>query len=143
MTIEACLQLLRITSTPTKTGIKRAFRRAALACHPDTKGTDEEFIKIKRAYDKLMKLDDNTLKRYRQPATDSTYHPNDSYDPFCDPDYEHRTFFMPDKKLEDFERASRAKRCKICHGLGHITKNTAPEKGFLGLERRLCKCQWL
>lgn len=143
MTIESCLQLLHLTSTPTKAAIKRAFRQAALAYHPDTKGSDEEFIKIKHAYDTLMKLDDNALKRYRPPATSSTYQSNGSYDPFCDPEYEHRTFFMPDKKLEGFERAAHAKRCTICHGLGYITKNTAPEKGFLGLERRLCKCQWL
>lgn len=141
MTIEACLKLLGVTDKPSKTAIKKAFRQAALKHHPDKRGTDTEFIRVKTAYDTLMALSNDELARYTAPPQPANSSGN--YDPFDDPDYEKRVFFQPENQLaEGFERKLRAKNCPHCGGYGFVTKNTDPSKGFLGRERRLCKCQW-
>lgn len=139
MTIDTCLTLLGIKGKPTKTAVKRAFRQAALKHHPDKRGTDSQFIQIKTAYDTLMALSADELTKHEVRETT----PSDTYDPFTDPDYNKRVFFEPENpNTEGFERKLRAKGCPHCDGYGFMTKNTDPSKGFLGRERRLCKCQW-
>jgi DnaJ-class molecular chaperone len=145
MTIEASLTVLQLDSSPTRTDIKRAFRKAALEYHPDVRGSDVAFIQIKEAYDALMELSDDALARIRQTPKYATQASNTtgSYDPFADPYYDERHFAQPDNPAtEGFERQLRAKGCPHCGGFGFITKNIHPEKGFLGRERRFCKCQW-
>lgn len=140
MTINECLKLLDITGKPTKTAVKKAFRQAALKHHPDTRGSDKEFIHIKVAYDTLMALSADELERHSGHGTTTI---TSTYDPFNDPDYDKRVFFTPENpNTEGFERKLRAKGCPHCDGYGFITKNTDPSKGFMGRERRLCKCQW-
>lgn len=141
MTIDACLKTLGITGKPTKTAVKKAFRQAALRHHPDARGSDSEFIRIKTAYDTLMALSAEELAKY---GTRETPPASGHYDPFNDPDYDKRAFFEPDNpNTEGFERKLRAKGCPHCGGYGFVTKNTDPSKGFMGRERRLCKCQWV
>lgn len=138
MTIQQCLSLLEVDGTPTKAAIKKAFRQAALKYHPDKRGSDKQFIKIKEAYDNLMSLPSDELVKYQ--IQDS---PDGKYDPFDDLDYKKRIFFTPDNPAtEGFERKVRAKGCPYCGGYGFKTKNTDPSKGFMGRETRLCKCQW-
>lgn len=139
MTLAECLQLLGVSGKPTKLAIKKAFRLAALRYHPDTKGSDKEFIRLRTAYDKLMALKTDELARVSPVETSSSAR----YDPFFDPNYQDRRFFEPENRAtEGFERSLRARGCVICHGMGCITKNTNPTKGFMGRERRYCKCQW-
>ena len=141
MTIDACLKTLGITGKPTKTAVKKAFRQAALRHHPDARGSDSEFIRIKTAYDTLMALSAEELAKY---GTRKSPPASGHYDPFNDPDYNRRIFFEPDNpNAEGFERKLRAKGCPHCGGYGFVTKNTDPSKGFMGRERRLCKCQWV
>lgn len=136
-----CLRLLGVSGKPTKIAIKKAFRQAALRYHPDsTNGSDKEFIRLRTAYEKLLTLKSDELAII-QPTDTSSPTP---YDPFADPNYSDQIFFEPENSaLEGFERSLRAKGCAICRGVGFITKNTSPGKGFLGRERRYCKCQWL
>lgn len=69
--------------------------------------------------------------------------PCGTYDPFTDPEYDKLVFFeLENPNTEGFGRKLRAKGCPHCDGYGFVTKNTDPSKGFLGHERRLCKCQW-
>lgn len=141
MTIEACLAILDIQETPTKTVIKKAFRKAARLHHPDTRGSDAQFIKVKLAYDTLMSATSEELSQYPKPVQKTTA--SGRYDPFTDPDYASRQFFVPENPAtEGFERKLRAKNCPHCGGYGFVTKNTNPAKGFAGRETRLCKCQW-
>jgi DnaJ-class molecular chaperone len=141
MTIDACLTLLGIKGKPTRAAVKKAFRQAALKHHPDKRGTDTEFIRIKTAYDTLMALSAEELAKYEALETPP---PSGHYDPFIDSDYNIRTFFEPDNpNVEGFERKLRARGCPHCGGYGFVTKNTDPAKGFMGRERRLCKCQWV
>ncbi len=141
MTIDSCVATLGLEGKLTRTGVKKAFRQAALKHHPDARGSDTEFIKVKVAYDTLMALSADELANYKSNAAPTTS--SGSYDPFADPDYDKRTFFTPENpNTEGFERKLRAKGCAHCHEFGFITKNTDPSKGFLGRERRLCKCQW-
>ncbi|NCU30920.1 J domain-containing protein [Candidatus Saccharibacteria bacterium] len=135
-----CLQLLGINSKPTKAVIKKAFRQAALNYHPDTKGTDKEFIHLKSAYDKLMALTSEELANIPFSGSDHIA----QYNPFNDSLYNERVFFQPDNPAtEGFERKLRARGCPYCSGMGYVTKNTDPSKGFIGRERRYCKCQWV
>ena len=139
MTIEESLKLLNINEKPTKTAIKKAFRQAATKYHPDKQGSSEEFIKIKVAYDTLMATSTDKLTQYKVYSADN----QEKYDPFMDLDYDSREFFEPESPAtEGFERKLRAKGCKHCGEFGFVTKNVDPSKGFLGRERRLCKCQW-
>ena len=143
MTIKEAVAHLNLPANITKADIKKAYRLSAQVDHPDKKGTAEAFRRTKQAYDLLMKtpLDDirQTIKQATKQKSTKT-----SYDPFADPDYDRRNFFQPDNpKIEGLERSIRAGNCPHCHGLGYITKNTDPNRGFLGLETRLCKCQWL
>lgn len=142
MTIPDCLKLLELSGTPTKAAIKKAFRKAALKYHPDTRGSNTQFIAIKTAYDMLLSLSAEGLAQYT-PVTPST-HASGHYDPFSDAAYDQRLFFQPDNPAtEGFERKLRAKNCPYCDGYGFVIKNTNPSKGFIGRERRLCKCQWI
>jgi curved DNA-binding protein CbpA len=139
MTTAECLRLLGVSGKPTKVAIKKAFRLAVLRYHPDTKGSDKEFIRLRTAYDKLMALKSDELARVTLAETPCSV----GYDPFLDVSYHHRRFFEPENRAtEGFERSLRARGCPICHGMGYITKNTNPTKGFMGRERRYCKCQW-
>ena len=141
MTIDACLKTLSITGKPTKAAIKKAYRQAALKHHPDARGSDNEFIRIKTAHDTLMALSAEELAKYDVRAAPP---PSGRYNPFTDPDYDKRVFFEPENpNAEGFERKLRAKGCPHCDGYGFVTKNTNPAKGFMGRERRLCKCQWV
>lgn len=141
MTTAESLKILEITGTPTKAAIKKAFRKAALQHHPDARGTNQRFIAIKTAYDTLMSLSSEELAHHQ--LARATPNTGGQYDPFADPDYDKRTFFMPENPAtEGYERKLRAKSCPHCKGYGVITKNINPSKGFLGRERRLCKCQW-
>lgn len=140
MTIDECLKLLSVTERPTRAAVKKAFRQAALKHHPDTRGSDKEFIRVKVAYDTLMALPTDELERHSSP-NETTDTP--AYNPFNDLDYDKRTFFSPENlSTEGFERKLRAKGCPHCDGYGFVTKNTDPSRGFMGRERRLCKCQW-
>lgn len=140
MTATEYLRLLGIADKPTKAAIKRAFRQAAPRHHPDAKGTDKDFIKLKKAYDRLMSLSDDELARLNVAKPDL----GGRYDPFNDPDYNSRVFFSPDNPAtEGFERKLRARGCPHCRALGHVTKNVDPAKGFMGRETRLCRCQWV
>ena len=141
MTIEDSVVALGIKTKLSKVTVKKAFRQAALKHHPDARGSDTEFIKVKVAYDTLMALSSDELARYEPHAKTAT--PSGGYDPFTDPNYDKRIFFTPENpNTEGFERKLRAKGCPYCHEFGFITKNTDPSKGFMGRERRLCKCQW-
>lgn len=140
MTIKESLEILEITGKPTKAAVKRAFRQAALKHHPDKKGSSKTFQRVKKAYDTLIALSKEELDKYSVPVKPAA----NIYDPFEDPFYSERVFFTPDNPaLEGFERKVRANNCPYCGSLGFFTKNTAPEKGFMGLERRLCRCQWV
>lgn len=142
MNTSDCLRLLSIEGTPTKIVVKKAFRKAALRYHPDTRGSNVDFIRIKTAYDTLMALSSEELARI-SPIKNTPSVPGNHYDPFSDPDYGSHVFFEPENPAtEGFERKLRAKHCPYCHELGFITKNVDPSKGFMGRERRLCKCQW-
>lgn len=141
MTITDSLKLLGLSGAPTKVTLKKAFRKAALKYHPDTRGSNAQFIAIKTAYDTLMALSAEELS-VCVPVKNTT-RTTEHYDPFDDIHYSERTFFEPDKPAaEGYERKLRAKNCKHCGGFGFVTKNTDPAKGFLGRERRLCRCQW-
>ncbi len=141
MRIDTYITTLGITGKLSKATVKKAFRQAALKYHPDTKGSDAEFIKIKAAYDALIALSNDELAKHESHA--ETAPQSGKYDPFLDPDYDKRVFFEPENlRTEGFERKLRAKNCPHCGGYGFITKNTDPSKGFMGRERRLCKCQW-
>lgn len=141
MTIDAYITALGIKGKLSKATVKKAFRRAALKYHPDTQGSDAEFIKIKAAYDALIALSNDELAKH-EPRIE-THFPSGKYDPFSDPDYDKRIFFEPENpQTEGFERKLRAKNCPHCGGYGFVTKNTDPSKGFMGRERRLCRCQW-
>ena len=47
--------LLGVTATASLDDVKAAFRRMALAHHPDRGGTSDAFIRVKRAYDAIVK----------------------------------------------------------------------------------------
>jgi len=53
--IAESLEVLGFTTMPTLEGLKKAFRTASLVAHPDQGGTQEGFIKVKKAYDLLLK----------------------------------------------------------------------------------------
>lgn len=143
MTIKQAIAQLKLTGSVTKADIKKAYRQSAQASHPDKKGTAEAFKRTKKAYDLLMKTPlDDIRQIIKQKSTQKKS--SATYDPFTDPEYSNRSFFQPDNpKIEGLERSIRARNCPHCHGLGYITKNTDTSRGFLGLETRLCKCQWL
>lgn len=141
MTIADAIKTLELAGPVTKAAIKKAFRRAAHIHHPDKRGSAEVFAKAKQAYDTLMALSPDELDSLQPVASPAAAAA--SYDPFADPNYSRRHFFTPDNpRVEGFERKLRAHGCPHCHGIGTITHNTRPEKGFLGLETRLCRCQW-
>lgn len=138
MTDTECLQLLGVVGKPTKTAVKKAFRLAALQFHPDIQGSDKEFIRLRAAYDQLIALKSDELARLEVVSVVGS-----KYDPFVDLNYSKRQFFIPDNPAtEGFERGLRARGCSHCRGMGYITKNTDPARGFMGRERRLCRCQW-
>lgn len=60
----AYYDLLEISSTATEQEIKRAYKKKALRAHPDKGGDEEEFKRIKAAYDVL--LDPKKRKAYDQ-----------------------------------------------------------------------------
>lgn len=143
MTITEALTVLKLSGDVTKASIKKQFRQAAHTHHPDKSGSASQFKKAKEAYDLLIKTPIEEIRSYRNTITPERSAPG-LYDPFIDPEYDHRPFFQPENaNIEGYERKLRAKGCPHCNGLGFITKNTQPDKGFLGLETRLCKCQWL
>ncbi|MFZ2494177.1 MAG: DnaJ domain-containing protein [Candidatus Saccharimonadales bacterium] len=143
MTVAEAITALNISDDVTKTNIKKQFRQAAHTHHPDKKGSAKQFERIKEAYDLLMKLSIEDIRSQIKIITPNSAEPG-HYDPFADSKYDHRSFFQPDNpRIEGYERKLRAKNCPHCSGIGTITKNTQPEKGFLGLETRLCKCQWV
>lgn len=142
MTYTNDLRTLGIRNRPTKAAIKQAFRDAAKKYHPDAQGEDADFIRLKKAYDSLMRLSLDELSRISSPAAADGR--SDSYDPFEDLDYDRRVFFEPSHpNSESVERRFRARNCPFCHGLGSVTKNTNPSLGFMGRERRFCRCQWV
>ncbi len=53
-TVSENLRILGLTSTPDAASLKRAFKKAAFMTHPDQGGSNEEFIRVKKAYDELM-----------------------------------------------------------------------------------------
>jgi DnaJ-class molecular chaperone len=142
MTVQEAVSALGLSGDITKAAIKKQFRQAAHAHHPDKSGSDKQFKKIKDAYDLLVKTPIDTIRSSTArvvPKRSGTA----AYDPFTDAEYSQREFYQPDNpNIEGYERKLRAKGCPHCHGLGSITKNTQPDKGFLGLETRLCRCQW-
>lgn len=143
MTIIEAISTLNLSGDVTKASIKKQFRQSAHTHHPDKSGSATEFKKIKAAYDLLIKTPIEDIRSYSKTITSQRSAPG-LYDPFNDIEYDHRPFFQPDNpNIEGYERKLRAKGCPHCNGLGFITKNTQPHKGFLGLETRLCKCQWL
>lgn len=143
MTIPEAITTLNLTGEITKAGIKKQFRQSAHTHHPDKAGSATQFKKVKEAYDLLLKTPIDDIRSYSKVATPKHSAPG-IYDPFADLEYDQRPFFQPDNaNIEGYERKLRAKGCTHCNGLGFITKNTQPDKGFLGLETRLCKCQWL
>ena len=142
MTIPQAIQALGLKEDVTKVFIKKAYRQAAQTHHPDKSGSADAFKRIKSAYDLLMKTSIEDIRAAAKVYSTPTH--NKAYDPFTDVQYHDRHFFKPDNpQTEGFERASRARGCSYCHGIGTITKNTDPSKGFLGLETRLCRCQWI
>lgn len=46
--------VLGVAPTASQTEIRRAFRRRALASHPDRGGSEKDFIAVKRAYEVLL-----------------------------------------------------------------------------------------
>lgn len=142
MTILEAILALNMSGDITKDGIKKHFRHAAHTHHPDKSGSDSQFKRIKDAYDLLMKtpidtIRSSTLQLVPKPSKTALYNP------FADDEYLNRKFFKPNNpNIENYERKLRARGCPHCHGLGTITKNIRPDKGFLGRETRLCKCQW-
>jgi hypothetical protein len=142
MTIPEAISTLNLSDDVTKASIKKQFRQSAHTHHPDKSGSANQFKKIKEAYDLLIKTPLEDIRSYSVTTTPQRSAPG-LYDPFTDLEYDHRPFFQPENaNIEGYERKLRAKDCPYCNGLGHITKNTQPDKGFLGLETRLCKCQW-
>jgi hypothetical protein len=106
-------RVLGLTRDATSQDIKRAFRKLAKEHHPDKKGSNEKFLRIKSAYEALLKESSNDF--WVQPQQTSN--------------------------LKGFERRAKAEGCRICHGLGYQTVNTNPSQGFLGLEEIDCICQ--
>lgn len=53
--IAESLEILGFTTMPTLERLKKVFRMASLIAHPDQGGTQETFIKVKKAYDLLLK----------------------------------------------------------------------------------------
>lgn len=131
---------LGLSANASLTEAKRAFRTLAQAQHPDKKsGSTAAFLKLQKAYESVIKdIKDRSPTQKRHTVSTTS-----SYDPFTDSDYDQRIFFEPDSpRTEGFERTVRAKGCPYCGGIGKITKNIHPEKGFMGRETRLCRCQW-
>lgn len=54
-TVSENLRILGLSQTPTAAELKRAFFKAAFKVHPDRGGTSEEFIKVQRAYEELLR----------------------------------------------------------------------------------------
>ena len=49
------LKILNLNPDCTRKAVKKAYRRMALKHHPDKGGQQENFVKVKMAYDYLMK----------------------------------------------------------------------------------------
>lgn len=54
--LEPWLKDLRLVWPITQVDVTQAFRKLALETHPDMGGSDQAFIRVKRAYDQLRKL---------------------------------------------------------------------------------------
>lgn len=50
------IKLMRLSDNPTLDEVKKAYRRLSKVHHPDGGGTQENFIRLKKAYDYLMKI---------------------------------------------------------------------------------------
>jgi curved DNA-binding protein CbpA len=115
--------------------VRKAFRRKALAAHPDQGGTDKAFRELKEAFEYLIE---------NAPAPTAEVDRNSflSSDPFSDPDYLKHEYFAPkNDQLAEFERSVRAQGCRLCNGRGLISKLVDPDRGFMGREERFCSCQ--
>ena len=53
---EECLQLFRLELGASEKEVKTAFRRMALKHHPDKGGKQESFVKIRHAYEYLLRV---------------------------------------------------------------------------------------
>lgn len=125
-------QVVGVSPNATADEIKKAFRRKAMELHPDQGGSDEAFRELKEAFEYLITSQTKEIEI----GLDAFY------DPFKDPNYYQHTFFAPENDaIAEFERSVRAQNCPLCHGRGVITKLVDPDKGFMGLEERFCKCQ--
>ncbi len=125
--------------------VKKAYRDAALQHHPDTDSGDEQiFIKVQHAYTVIMEqidvsdeVVDNQSSTYAAPSGPVS-------EVFNDAEYDQYSYFEPSNQdTEYFERSIRAQNCRVCHGIGIVSMNVNPEKGFMGIEQRLCVCQRL
>ena len=87
--VESNYDILGIVEGTTEKGIRDAFRRLALQFHSDRGGENEQFIKIKQAYDDLkigkkypdtdiekirleLEMTKNIFKKYNWPTIDVT-----------------------------------------------------------------------
>lgn len=138
MTKPGCYEVLGIDQSATAAEIRKAFRRLAVKAHPDKGGSSEKFVELKKALEEaLAALQPSKTER-------SVFNVNlEALDPFDDPEYEKRyIFFEPShQNSADFERHMHAKGCKRCNGRGYISKIVEPDKGFLGMQELLCRCQ--
>jgi DnaJ-class molecular chaperone len=54
-TVSENLRILGLSQTPTARELKKAFLKAAFKAHPDQGGSHEEFIKVQKAYEELLR----------------------------------------------------------------------------------------
>jgi DnaJ-class molecular chaperone len=62
------LRILGLQRGATKQDIRKAYKRLCLKCHPDKKGSAEEFIQLNEAYNRLMERHDTRHPREQDDA---------------------------------------------------------------------------
>lgn len=141
-----CHDILGVSKFAGADEIKKAFRDLAKQLHPDQGGDEAKFRELKAAYEQAIKMAGSAGEPPEVPA--ASWNPrqysagNGAYNPFNDPDYDRYIFFEPSHpNSANFERHMQAKGCVRCSGRGYVSKIVEPDKGFLGLQERLCKCQ--
>lgn len=117
----------------TEDELKHAFRTGAFACHPDTGGNKEDFIKLKDAYDSLLPMcmiGELSQLEKKQSRT-----------------FEGDRLDSLGRGLPDTVNGT---KCKVCFGLGHcdryhtdyLNRRTCKRCGGSGFLRRGSRISW-